>query len=81
MNTPFHPAPSPITKLGHVRIVTTNLPAAANAARDMGLIIDTVYGNEDKRHYDIACRHAGIKGNHEPRWTDAEREQFAARGF
>lgn len=74
------PFPSPITKLGHVRIVRTNLVSASKHARDMGLLIDEVYGNEDKRLIDVACRHMGPRGNHEPKWTDAEREQFAAFG-
>jgi hypothetical protein len=81
MSTTFHPAVSPITKLGHVRIVTMNLVAAKHAAARMNLIIDEIYGNADKRHFDVSCRHAGPRGNHESRWTDAEREQFAAHGF
>ncbi|HEP6426926.1 TPA: hypothetical protein VDB83_001197 [Burkholderia cenocepacia] len=75
------PPASPITSLGHVRILRILLVSANKAAEEMGLVIDTVYGNTDKRYVDVSARHAGPKGNHEPRWTDAEREQFAARGF
>lgn len=77
---PFTPAASPITRLGHVRIVRTNLPYASTKANEMGLLIDQVYGCESPRHLHIACRHLGPMGNHESRWTDAEREQFAALG-
>jgi hypothetical protein len=77
----FTPAASPITRLGHVRIVTTNLVAAKNAAARMGLLINEVYGTEGKRHFDVACRHLGPMGNHEPKWTAEERDQFAALGF
>ncbi|AYY96925.1 hypothetical protein EGY19_05305 [Burkholderia multivorans] len=72
---------SPITKLGHVRILRILLLSAKRDAEAMGLVIDTVYGNEDKRYIDVSCRRMGPRGNHEPRWTDAEREQFAALGF
>lgn len=75
------PPASPITSLGHVRIVTMNLVAAKHAAARMGLIIDEIYGNADKRHFDVSARRSGPRGNHEPRWTNAEREQFAACGF
>lgn len=75
------PPASPITTLGHVRIVRTNLVSAKHAAARMGLLIDAVYGNENKRLLDVSCRHAGPMGNHEPRWTDEQREQFAACGF
>lgn len=78
--TKITPMPSQITRLGHVRIVTTNLPSARKHAEGMGLLIDQVYGCESKRHFDVSCRHLGPRGNHEPRWTDAEREQFAAFG-
>jgi hypothetical protein len=75
------PPASPITTLGHVRIVRTNLLSAKSAAALMGLTVDCVYGNENPRLIDVSCRHMGPRGNHEPRWTDAEREKFAACGF
>lgn len=74
------PAKSEITTLGHVRIVRTNLIYATERAQLMGLVIDQIYGNENKRLIDVSCRRAGPRGNHEPRWTNEEREQFAALG-
>jgi hypothetical protein len=74
------PAASPITRLGHVRIVSMNLTHARQKAAEMGLLIDQIYGCESPRHLHVACRHLGPMGNHEPRWTDAERHQFAALG-
>ena len=78
--TQITPMPSPITRLGHVRIVRTNLLHASAKAIGMGLVIDQIYGCDSPRHLEVGARRAGPMGNHEPRWTDAEREQFAAFG-
>ena len=75
------PTPSPITTLGHVRIEYVNLDRACSAAALSGLLIDCIYGNKDKRLIDVSCRHMGPRGNHEPRWTDAERDEFARAGL
>lgn len=80
MQAKITPQKSPITNLGHIRIVRTNLPYAKDQAARMGLLIDQILGNTDKRFLDVSCRRIGPRGNHEPRWTDAEREQFAALG-
>lgn len=42
----------------------------------MGLIIDRVYGDKDKAYVNIGARKSGIRGNHEPSWTDEQREEF-----
>ena len=75
------PAPSQITKLGFVRIKRSNLISAQTHAVRLGLVIDTVYGTENQQLADVACRRMGSRGNHEPRWTDAERDQFARAGL
>jgi hypothetical protein len=80
MSTTVIPAASPITSLGHVRIVHANLRYAKAQAERMGLLVSQVYGCESNRHIDVLCRRAGPMGNHEPLWTVAEREQFAALG-
>lgn len=59
-----------------IRIRATKLDTAAKIAQGMGLIIDQVYGDKDKAYVNIGARRAGIRGNHEPRWTDEQREEF-----
>jgi len=71
-----------ITSLGHVRIMSKNLQRAVACAHRMGLIVDTIYGNPEKHAtVDIGCRRAGPMGNHEPRWTDEQRQFFVGAGF
>lgn len=74
--TPITPYPSPITRLGLVRIVRTNLLSAQAYASSMGLTIDQIYGCDSPRHLEVSCRHLGPKGNHEPRWNEAQRMAF-----
>lgn len=60
-----------------IRIRATKLDTAAKIAQGMGLIVDRVYGDKDKAYVSIGARKCGIRGNHEPRWTDAQRNEFA----
>jgi hypothetical protein len=59
-----------------IRIRATKLDTAAKVAQGMGLIIDTVCGDQDKAYVNISARRAGVMGNHEPRWTNDQREEF-----
>ncbi|MFM0101969.1 hypothetical protein PQR01_00275 [Paraburkholderia rhynchosiae] len=59
-----------------IRIRATKLDTAAKIAQGMGLIIDQVYGDKDKAYVNIGARRAGIRGNHEPRWTAEQRDEF-----
>ncbi|WP_205191563.1 hypothetical protein [Burkholderia sp. LMG 13014] len=71
-----------ITPLGHVRILSKNFDHAIAFAKRIGLIVDTIYGNPDKHAtVDIGCRRAGPMGNHEPRWTNEQRDLFVSAGF
>lgn len=71
-----------ITPLGHVRILSTNFMRAVALAKRLGLVMDVIYGNPDKHEtIDIGCRRAGPMGNHEPRWTDEQRQLFVGAGF
>ncbi|TCK87330.1 hypothetical protein [Paraburkholderia sp. BL9I2N2] len=59
-----------------IRIRASKLDTAAKVAQGMGLIIDRVYGDKDKAYVNIGARRCGTLGNHEPRWTDEQREEF-----
>jgi hypothetical protein len=59
-----------------IRIRASKLDTAAKVAQGMGLIIDRVYGDQDKAYVSIGARRAGVMGNHEPSWTDEQREEF-----
>lgn len=59
-----------------IRIRASKLDTANKIAQGMGLVIDQVYGDADRAYVNIGARRAGVKGNHEPRWTDAERADF-----
>jgi hypothetical protein len=59
-----------------IRIRASKLDTASKIAQGMGLIIDEVYGDTDKAYVNIAARKSGIRGNHEPKWTDEQRAEF-----
>lgn len=59
-----------------IRIRASKLDTANKIAQGMGLVIDQVYGDADRAYVNIGARRAGVKGNHEPLWTDAERADF-----
>lgn len=60
-----------------IRIRAAKLDAATKIAQGMGLTIDRVYGDADKAYLSIGARKSGIRGNHEPRWTVEQRNEFA----
>jgi hypothetical protein len=59
-----------------IRIRASKLDTAAKIAQGMSLIIDQVYGDKDHAYVNIAARRAGVMGNHEPRWTPEQRDEF-----
>lgn len=60
-----------------IRIRATSLGKAEMIAQAMNLTIDQIYGDKSKEHVNIAARKTGPMGNHEPRWTDEQRAEFA----
>jgi hypothetical protein len=60
-----------------IRIRAVNLSKASTIAQAMGLTVDRVYGDVSKDHLSIGARKSGIKGNHEPRWTEEQRAEMA----
>jgi hypothetical protein len=59
-----------------IRIRASKLDTAAKIAQGMNLIIDQVYGDKDHAYVNIGARRAGPWGNHEPRWTPEQRDEF-----
>lgn len=59
-----------------IRIRASKLDTANKIAQGMGLTIDRVYGDQDKAYVSIGARRCGVMGNHEPRWTEEQREEF-----
>ena len=49
---------------------------AQMVANNLSLHFDTIYGTDPLT---IAARQQGVRGNHEPRWTAAERLLFIRR--
>jgi hypothetical protein len=60
-----------------IRIRAANLDKATTVASAMGLIIDRVCGDVSKEHLTIGARKSGVRGNHERKWTDEQRAEFA----
>lgn len=58
-----------------IKINTADLIKAHSIAKEMGLIIDRMYGGLGKT-MSVGARKAGPKGNHEPRWTETQRMVF-----
>jgi hypothetical protein len=65
------------TEMNLIRIRAANLSRAQTIAQAMGLLIDEIYGDKSKEHVNVAARKSGSRGNHEPRWTDEQRNEFA----
>lgn len=59
-----------------ITIQTADLIKAKQVAATMGLVIDRMYGGMAAT-MQVGARKAGPKGNHEPRWNDAQRMVFA----
>lgn len=58
-----------------VTIWTKDLPKAVATAREIGLVIDRMYGGKSVT-MQVGARKAGPMGNHEPRWNEAQRMVF-----
>lgn len=56
-----------------IKIRRTDFLKAKMLAAEMGLYLDRIYGDVDDRYMEVGARKIGPKGNHEPRWTDAQR--------
>ena len=58
-----------------ITISSSDLGKAIRLAIATGFIIDRIYGGM-RETMQIGARKAGPRGNHEPRWTDAEARRF-----
>jgi hypothetical protein len=59
-----------------IRIRVANLNRAMTVATGLGLVIDSICGDSDKEYLNIGARQAGVRGNHEPKWTDEQKAAF-----
>jgi hypothetical protein len=66
--------------MNEIRIHIENFDRALTRATGLGLTIATVRGDADSDFVNITARQIGVRGNHEPKWTDAQRAAFAAWG-
>jgi hypothetical protein len=64
--------------MNEIRIHAANLNRAMTRATGLGLSITTVRGDADSDFVNITARQVGVRGNHEPKWTDAQRAELAA---